>query len=355
MKKLSGWKLWVFLGVSVALAAAVFLLQSAPAPEPEPAAVGEEGAPGDAFTRQFMEPEGGAAGDVSAPGSEGNKGLSGPGAEGAGAGLEVPAEATRERGDVITLEAALEESAGTPLQPDAGVVEPQAERLAASSTEDGGELPSDGAAAVEEAFLDEVTLYSAAVEVPASERSTEAAGRVDEAPVVELPVEAVEAAQGKVAAGDALSGLGGNRVPASGRRIEFEAVGIRDLEVEEKAAVEGEVVPGQGPVEALRGNLAMRLVVPQARGGVRVLRGSLGYRVPMVVRQEVPDQITGGVYVPAHETYVIVRAGHWTIEGEATPEPVAPGEAAGVEERPRALLPWLWEKLRRPRDDGGTE
>ena len=42
-----------------------------------------------------------------------------------------------------------------------------------------------------------------------------------------------------------------------------------------------------------------------------VARDGMGYRVPLVVRQLVPDQIRGGVYIPAHETYLVVKPGHW--------------------------------------------
>ena len=43
-------------------------------------------------------------------------------------------------------------------------------------------------------------------------------------------------------------------------------------------------------------------------------RGSLGYRVPLVVRQRVPAQIRGGVFIPAHEAYVVLQPGYWEAE-----------------------------------------
>lgn len=54
--------------------------------------------------------------------------------------------------------------------------------------------------------------------------------------------------------------------------------------------------------------------------------GTLGYRVPLVVRQRVPAQIRGGVYMPAHETYVVLQPGHWELGGAA--EDVAPAAAS---------------------------
>ena len=57
--------------------------------------------------------------------------------------------------------------------------------------------------------------------------------------------------------------------------------------------------------------LPFRLKVPEPRGGIPVTRRALGYRVPLVVKQRVPARIHGGVYVPAHETYVVLRPGYW--------------------------------------------
>ena len=54
-----------------------------------------------------------------------------------------------------------------------------------------------------------------------------------------------------------------------------------------------------------------RMALPVLGAPVRVARDGMGYRVPLVVRQLVPDQIRGGVYIPAHETYLVVKPGHW--------------------------------------------
>ena len=52
------------------------------------------------------------------------------------------------------------------------------------------------------------------------------------------------------------------------------------------------------------------------RAGVVVpgtLRGVMGYRLPLVSRQEVPDQIVSGVLIPAHTTFVILKEGSWEL------------------------------------------
>ena len=41
----------------------------------------------------------------------------------------------------------------------------------------------------------------------------------------------------------------------------------------------------------------------------------MGYRLPLVSRQEVPDQVVSGVLIPAHTTFVILRGGEWELTG----------------------------------------
>ena len=43
------------------------------------------------------------------------------------------------------------------------------------------------------------------------------------------------------------------------------------------------------------------------------LRGIMGYRLPLVSRQAVPDQIVSGVLIPAHTTFVILKGGSWEL------------------------------------------
>ena len=62
--------------------------------------------------------------------------------------------------------------------------------------------------------------------------------------------------------------------------------------------------PGLPPQEAAR-----PVVVPAT------LRGIMGYRMPLVSRQGVPDQVVSGVLIPAHTTFVILKPGHWELVG----------------------------------------
>ena len=57
------------------------------------------------------------------------------------------------------------------------------------------------------------------------------------------------------------------------------------------------------------------------------LRGVMGYRLPLVSRQELPDQVVSGVLIPAHTTYVILKPGHWELVG-LSPEEVQALQAA---------------------------
>ena len=52
------------------------------------------------------------------------------------------------------------------------------------------------------------------------------------------------------------------------------------------------------------------------------LRGVMGYRLPLVSRQAVPDQVVSGVLIPAHTTYVILQPGYWELVG-LSPDEVA--------------------------------
>ena len=64
------------------------------------------------------------------------------------------------------------------------------------------------------------------------------------------------------------------------------------------------------------------------------LRGVTGYRMPLVSRQGVPDQVVSGVLIPAHTTFVILKPGHWELVGlrpgevERLRRPAAPEPAA---------------------------
>ena len=68
-----------------------------------------------------------------------------------------------------------------------------------------------------------------------------------------------------------------------------------------------------------------------------VPRGVMGYRMPLVSRQELPIQVVSGVVMPAHHSYVILRPGHWELlmEGDETVVPAEPVEAVIEEPPPR--------------------
>ena len=46
-----------------------------------------------------------------------------------------------------------------------------------------------------------------------------------------------------------------------------------------------------------------------------ILRGVMGYRLPLISHQELPDQVVSGVLIPAHTTYVILQPGYWELVG----------------------------------------
>ena len=60
------------------------------------------------------------------------------------------------------------------------------------------------------------------------------------------------------------------------------------------------------------------------------LRGVMGYRLPLISRQEVPDQVVAGVLIPAHTTFVILRGGEWELVD------LAPDEVRRLEEAAEA-------------------
>ena len=110
------------------------------------------------------------------------------------------------------------------------------------------------------------------------------------------------------------------------------------------------VITPQPPAPRL---LPLRLIVPAPRGSILVARGAMGYRVPLVVKQEVPDQIQDGVYIPAHEAYVVLRPGYWDPEGpnegltETEPEDGVV-EASGDVVKQKSKRPnWLQRLFRR--------
>ena len=89
------------------------------------------------------------------------------------------------------------------------------------------------------------------------------------------------------------------------------------------------------------GTQAERAPEPPAQevGPVRLpgtLRGVMGYRLPLVSRQEVPDQVVSGVLIPAHTTFVVLRGGEWELV-DLKPEELERlrAEQSAVEPEPR--------------------
>ena len=94
--------------------------------------------------------------------------------------------------------------------------------------------------------------------------------------------------------------------------------------------------PGLPPQEAAR-----PVVVPAT------LRGVMGYRMPLVSRQGVPDQVVSGVLIPAHTTFVILKPGHWELVGLELGEVERLRDAARRESEP-GVVPTRrgWNPLR---------
>ena len=118
----------------------------------------------------------------------------------------------------------------------------------------------------------------------------------------------------------------------------------------------GGVPESAAPEAAQAGNAQLGLPPRTVRAGVIVpgtLRGVMGYRLPLVSRQDVPDQIVSGVLIPAHTTFVIVKQGAWELIDLTAEEVQALREAAARQEGETARseaaeieAPWtLWRAL----------
>ena len=62
------------------------------------------------------------------------------------------------------------------------------------------------------------------------------------------------------------------------------------------------------------------------------LRDVMGYRLPLVSRQQVPGQVVSGVLIPAHTTYVILQPGYWELVGLSPAEVEALRAAARADD-----------------------
>ena len=80
------------------------------------------------------------------------------------------------------------------------------------------------------------------------------------------------------------------------------------------------------------------------------LRGVMGYRLPLVSRQALPDQVVSGVLIPAHTTYVILQPGYWELVGLSPHEVefLRDADANGKADKPAAQsepVPRRWNPL----------
>ena len=82
----------------------------------------------------------------------------------------------------------------------------------------------------------------------------------------------------------------------------------------------GETVEPEGPGAGQAGDTRNPAGLPSQETAQPVvvpgtLRGVMGYRMPLVSRQGVPDQVVSGVLIPAHTTFVILKPGYWELVG----------------------------------------
>ena len=131
-----------------------------------------------------------------------------------------------------------------------------------------------------------------------------------------------------------LDGIWGEQTAGAWRSFARDAAGLDARTRLVQARPEGPVVPAlperPAPVEGALaaekhdgGQAGLPLQAGQEAAPVRVpgtLRGVMGYRLPLVSRQEVPDQVVSGVLIPAHTTFVILRGGEWELVGLAPDE-----------------------------------
>ena len=83
------------------------------------------------------------------------------------------------------------------------------------------------------------------------------------------------------------------------------------------------------------------------------LRGVMGYRLPLVSRQQVPAQVVSGVLIPAHTTYVILQPGYWELVGLSPAEVEALRAATNADEPAESQPPARgWNPLRLFRRSG---
>ena len=127
-----------------------------------------------------------------------------------------------------------------------------------------------------------------------------------------------------------LDGIWGERTAAAWRRFARYAAELADRKepagsepehvaepsVPETPTASGETVDTEGDGAGQAGESRHSTGLPPHPAVVPgTLRGVMGYRMPLVSRQGVPDQVVSGVLIPAHTTFVILKPGYWELVG----------------------------------------
>ncbi len=348
--------MWAFLGLSLAVAGAVFLFRAAPvspgAPDAceEPcdeAAVGEAALPGDAAPVPVFEPvearDPSAAATVEAPPPVASP-IPSPVVEEPASGAAAPVEPVESQ---AAVEAPAPGAVEEPAVAEPGAARPEADRHEGVAAQ--AEEPPVSSPAVEAVSADptaervEAGLFLARRDRRLIQSGLAAQG-FDPGPADGLFGDRTRGAIGRWQASRGESPTGYLDAASAGLLL-------RSGAPRAEASIPPPLSEAAGPAPSEGRLLPVRMSVPAPRGDVPVARGSLGYRVPLVVKQAVPDRIQGGVYIPAHDTYVIMRPGHWVLEPAAAEPVVAEPAVAPVEER-RGWLRRLFGK--RGGGDGGS-
>ena len=176
-----------------------------------------------------------------------------------------------------------------------------------------------------------------------------------------------------------LDGIWGERTAAAWRRFaryaaelayrkelaRSEPEHVAEPSVPETPTASGEAVEAEGDGAGQAGESRHSTGLPPHPVVVPgTLRGVMGYRMPLVSRQLVPDQVVSGVLIPAHSTFVILKPGYWELVGlepgevERLRDGSARGEAAaavnGRNVRP-ARRAWNPLRLFRRQGPSGSE
>ena len=231
-----------------------------------------------------------------------------------------------------------EEESGLPLALSAADVAEARAALEGREPEPVVPVEPDAAIGIEEeaavAVAPPVAETAGAVEAERAELDSTAASD-DEAPLSALPARDAEAVENGSEAGATAQAMAVERVAAGGdgrpgnaerladRRGEFDMPVWSDSRTPPEVSHPSGGVPDDGAAGVARAGAQRTGPAPRkVEAGVVVpgtLRGVMGYRLPLISRQEVPDQIVSGVLIPAHTTFVILKEGSWELV-DVTPE-----------------------------------